>query len=126
MTLAITMPKKDRAANNPFRADRLREARLRRNLTQDDVQKALGIGPIQLNRYENGKSRPLPDVLVGLAGFLEVSTDYLLGLTDTPNARIEEGDLSADEREVLQAYRDNNLDTLIQKALDRRGKKGGN
>lgn len=125
MTTLIDMTKQNRQANSPFRADRLRDIRLRRNKTQDDVQRDLGIGNMQLSRYERGVSRPMPDTLVALAEYLEVSTDYLLGLTDTPNARIQESDLDRDELEVLQAYRESNLEALIQKALERRHKQAG-
>lgn len=55
----------------------LRELRLSRNMSQDEVAKALGIDRTTYVKYEHGGSikRNLPR----LADFFGVSTDYLLG-----------------------------------------------
>ena len=55
----------------------LRELRLARNLSQNDIAKALGIDRTTYVKYEHGGSikRNLPK----LADFFHVSTDYLLG-----------------------------------------------
>lgn len=61
---------------------RLRDLREDRDLRQEDVAKAIDIPTRTYGNYEMGiRSVPL-DILVKLARFYEVSTDYLLGLTD--------------------------------------------
>ena len=58
----------------------LRELRLSRNMSQDDVAKSLGIDRTTYVKYEHGGSikRNLPR----LADFFGVSTDYLLGRSE--------------------------------------------
>lgn len=55
----------------------LRELRLARNMSQNEIAKALGIDRTTYVKYEHGGSikRNLPR----LADFFHVSTDYLLG-----------------------------------------------
>ena len=55
----------------------------------DDTQKAvaeyLGIQPNVYRRYEKGLRNFPIDILVKLADYYHVSTDYLLGRTDKPS-----------------------------------------
>lgn len=61
---------------------RLREIRKDRDLTQLDIAKVLNTSQVQYSRYEMG-IRLIPiDKLVSLAKYYNVSTDYLLGLTN--------------------------------------------
>lgn len=61
---------------------RLKEIRKDKDLTQEDIAKVLSTSQVQYSRYEMG-IRLLPiDKLVILADFYNVSTDYLLGLTN--------------------------------------------
>lgn len=64
-------------------ADRLRELRAARGLTQKDVYTAIGVSPIVYQRYEYGRS-PALDKLLALADYFNVSLDYLVGRSDTP------------------------------------------
>lgn len=63
---------------------RLRSARENKNLTQLQVAKLTGITNTTLSNYENATSRPDPDTLKLLAKTYNVTTDYLLGLSDVP------------------------------------------
>jgi transcriptional regulator with XRE-family HTH domain len=61
---------------------RIREWRLKRELSQADVARQAGITQASLSNYENGK-RDLPlSTLVGVAGALNVSLGDLLDLPD--------------------------------------------
>lgn len=61
---------------------RLKEIREERGYTQTKVAEALFIKQNTYSQYENS-TRQLPiDILIKLAKFYEVSTDYLLNLTD--------------------------------------------
>ena len=60
-------------------AEKLREHRARRGLTQDQVAKALGCHESAVSRWENGSRFPTGADLVALADLFEVSVDVLLG-----------------------------------------------
>jgi transcriptional regulator with XRE-family HTH domain len=64
---------------------RLKEARLKKKLTQLAAAKRIGIDDTTLSKYENDKSEPDNETLQKLAELYEVTTDYLLlGRTDNP------------------------------------------
>lgn len=61
---------------------RLKDIRKDRDLSQKDIAKVLNTSQVQYSRYEM-RIRLLPiDKLVILANYYNVSTDYLLGLTN--------------------------------------------
>ena len=62
--------------------DRLKECRLECGLTQLQVANALGLTLPAICQYEKGVREPSLDILVKLCKLLNVSADYLLGLTD--------------------------------------------
>ncbi len=63
---------------------RIRDLREDHDYTQQYVAEYLGMKQPQYNRYEQGY-RDLPtDILIALSRLYEVTTDYLLGLTNDP------------------------------------------
>jgi len=101
-----------------FRGERLRQVREERNLSQDDLAQRAQLGEAQMHRYETGKADPSSEVLVRLAKELEVTTDFLLGLTDVPDKRILESELSPDERRLLSAFRRKNAADVMHVFTD--------
>ena len=87
-----------------MRGDRLRKVREARGYTQEELAEHLNIGSLQIWRYENGETEPKGDVVAKIAQYLNVSTDYLLGLTDNPMGHTE-NDLTPKEQRVLAAMR---------------------
>lgn len=67
-------------------AERLRELRAARGLTQKTVYSAIGVSPIVYQRYEYGKF-PAYEKLLALADYFEVSLDYLTGRSNDPTFR---------------------------------------
>lgn len=63
-------------------AERLLLLRKQRHLKQTDVAKALGISISAYCRYEYGEREPVISVLIRMADFYGVSTDYLVGRAD--------------------------------------------
>ncbi|MGI6298798.1 MAG: helix-turn-helix domain-containing protein [Saccharofermentanales bacterium] len=63
---------------------RLKQLRLENDLTQEGLAKHLPINRGTYAHYELGKRQPDLETLVRIAVFYNVSTDYLLGLTDLP------------------------------------------
>jgi len=60
-------------------ASNLKAIRLKRNLKQIDVARALNISQPAYSRYEVGSNQPDFDMLIQIAKFFDVSTDYILG-----------------------------------------------
>lgn len=63
-------------------ATRLKELRLEKGYTQQQIAQMLNIKQQSYIRYEYGTGEPSLDTLAKLATIYEVTTDYLLGLTD--------------------------------------------
>ena len=70
-----------------MRNTRLQSKRESLGLTQAKVADGIGISEVGLQNYENGRRKPAFDVLIALADYFDVSLDYLVGLSDTPERR---------------------------------------
>ena len=66
-------------------AERLRELRDKKGVTQGQVAEYLGLKLRADQYYESGEHRPEYEKLMALADYFDVSTDYLLGRTDERN-----------------------------------------
>jgi transcriptional regulator with XRE-family HTH domain len=89
--------------------DRLRIARERANLKQTQVKERTGIHNKTLSGYENGVSEPDSQTLATLAELYDVTTDFLLGLTNDPQGKaVQQNDsISPEEREFLRWIEEN-------------------
>ena len=63
---------------------RIRDLRTDRDLTQTQVAQMLGMSQTGYSKYETGENDIPTAVLIKLADFYNVTTDYLLGRTDKP------------------------------------------
>ena len=63
-------------------AERLKQLRTERKLTQVRLAELLGVGGRVYHRWENGDATPHLDTLVKIAEVLQVSADELLGIQD--------------------------------------------
>lgn len=70
---------------NMIKGNRLRDLRIQRGLTAEELSRELGIGLSQVFRYEAEKTDPSSDVLIKMALFFHVSVDYLVGLARDPD-----------------------------------------
>lgn len=64
--------------NNEFPA-RLRRLREQRRMNRKALGECCGLSKNIIGKYEQGERKPSVDVLIILADFFDVSTDYLLG-----------------------------------------------
>ena len=64
---------------------RIRELREDKDLTQKQIGQLLHMSQTGYNQYEIGKNDIPTKILILLAQFYNVSTDYILELTDNPN-----------------------------------------
>ena len=62
---------------------RIRHLREDHDLNQTQVAKYLGMSQTGYSKYETGENDIPTQVLIKLSKYYNVTTDYLLGLTDT-------------------------------------------
>lgn len=65
-----------------FLGQRLKELRIERGWTQKETAEKLGLHSVTYLHYEKGQREPPLALLADMAALFEVSTDYLLGLTE--------------------------------------------
>lgn len=63
-------------------AERLRQVRTGKKVSRQELADALGLTISQISDMENGRRGTTLEKLVNLCRYLNVSADYLLGLTD--------------------------------------------
>ena len=63
-------------------AEKLKELRIEKGLSQREDSSALGMTRNAFTNYENGYREPSLDNLKKICQFFDVSGDYLLGLKD--------------------------------------------
>lgn len=64
---------------------RLKQLREEKGLKQEELALALSVSPSAIGMYERDYREPSDGLLIKMAIFFEVSTDFLLGKTDTRN-----------------------------------------
>ena len=62
--------------------DRLRELRLEKGISQNDLGKILNVSKMAISHWESGHSEPSITQLIILANYFEVSVDYLVAKED--------------------------------------------
>ena len=89
---------------------KLRELRVTYKLRQDQVANLVGVNKNAISTYENDLRQPSFEVLIRLADLYRVSTDYLLGRTNTRS--IDLSGLTEDEAasisELVESMRKKN------------------
>lgn len=66
---------------------RIKDLREDHDMSQQQVADYLGMKQPQYSRYERGYRDVPTDILIKLAKLYNTSTDYLLGLTNIPDAK---------------------------------------
>ena len=66
--------------------ERLYDLRKDKGLSQDQLGDLLNINKHSISAYERGRSEPPDEIKIIFAKYFNVSVDYLLGITDIPNA----------------------------------------
>ena len=68
-------------------SDRIIQLKKERKLLQKDIASSIGLSLRAYQYYEKGQKEPTLSVLLRLADYFDVSLDYLVGLSDTPERR---------------------------------------
>lgn len=66
---------------NKFK-EKLKELREESKLLQKQLSAELGVSQVTIARWETGNREPDFDILIKIAKYFKVTTDYLLGLED--------------------------------------------
>lgn len=79
---------------------RVKDLREKRGLSMEQLATQLGVSKSRVNMWENSGTIPRGDVLIQLANFFEVSTDYLLGNDDSTSISFVNPQLSSLQRNL--------------------------
>jgi transcriptional regulator with XRE-family HTH domain len=79
---------------------RLKLLREKKNLSQYKLAMEMAMSQPVITKYEMGAIFPSYPVLIRLADFFNVSTDYLLGRTDHPEGKLYEQPLPTKEEKI--------------------------
>jgi len=63
-------------------SEKLKELRLEKELSQDQLAKETGLSQVGISQWESEKRVPNAIAVVMLAKYFDVTTDYILGVTD--------------------------------------------
>lgn len=92
---------------------RIRELRTANDYTQKELAEKLGLTPKMISFYENSERTPPIDIILKLVSIFNVSSDYLLGLTNSCSDHTFEGknienldDLPDGALVLLDTYKD--------------------
>lgn len=66
--------------------EKIHKLRRREDLTMEELAAKIGVDESTLRRYERDRRLPNADALKGLAEALNTTSDYLLGLSETPSS----------------------------------------
>lgn len=91
-----------------WRGDRVKKLRLAKGWTQEYLAELVGVNQRMIPRYEktNDESiEPNAEIVANFSRALEVTSDYLLGLSGEPHERFVERDLSKEEERLILAIR---------------------
>ena len=98
---------------------KLKEIRLIREKTQEEVADAVGCSVSAYSRYESGAREPSLDMLAALADYFDVSADYLLGRKPIESAGLSDYEINLiiASREVPNYVREDVLLFMRMKSI---------
>ena len=84
---------------------RLRNLRIEKNLTGEQLANAIGVKKTTISTWENGKAFPEIGTLIKLANYFDVSIDYILVRNNaTSNDKTILDNLSDEQLEKAKSY----------------------
>lgn len=90
--------------------ERLKDARKRKNMSQQQLGDLLGVSKVSICGYENGVRIPTIENFVQLLDILDLSADYLLGRDITVVSEDEEeykAKMSIDDIKIIKELKNN-------------------
>ena len=68
--------------NKSMIGQKIKELRIEFNLSQEKLAKAINVHPSAVSLWESEKTEPKASYIISLSKFFNVSSDYLLGISD--------------------------------------------
>lgn len=93
----------------------LKSLRNSHNLTQKELGLRIGLSKAVVSKYENGMGYPTFDMLIQIADYFDVTTDYLLGVAKDKTINVSslnETQIETLQRVIAEFNRDNKKTTL--------------
>jgi Predicted transcriptional regulators len=97
--------------------DRIKRIREKKELSQSELAKFLGIAQSTYSQYESGDRRMPDDLKIKFADRFNVSTDYLLGRPEVSNQLHENKSYYGEGSKLIELYKQLNQEGQ-EKALD--------
>ena len=108
-----------------LRGNRLKECRIKKGLTQDELGSLVGVGKSAICCYEKETRNPSLETILEFMTILGVSSDYLLGadtlVKTTANKRIEYHTMTKEEVQFINELRKDKVVYEILVADPKRG-----
>ncbi len=92
----------------------LKQLRKSHNLTQEELGSRIGLSKAVVSKYENGMGYPTFDMLIQIADYFGVTTDYLLGVTRGKTidvSSLNETQIETVQRVIAEFNKDNKKTT---------------
>ncbi|AFQ14942.1 TPA: helix-turn-helix domain-containing protein [Bacillus thuringiensis] len=90
-----------------FNHERLKSLIDRKGISQQQLADAIGVSHVSVYNYVEGKKKPGIRTLQKIANHLKVTTDYLLGVSDSPHLTADQDlQLTKEAQEILQIIND--------------------
>ncbi len=96
-----------------FNGKRLRELRDKYGYSRERLAELLNIGESNIPRYERGANTPSADTVAKMAKLFNVSSDYLLDLSDMPTLHNDDS-LTVKEQRLLNSLRYGTLEDTLK------------
>lgn len=87
--------------------DRILVLQEERKVTNKDIETGAGLANASVSQWKKGKGKPSLENIIKVATYFQVTTDYLLGLSDTPTPALPtfiEKSLTEEEQLLLDAF----------------------
>lgn len=69
--------------------ERIKKLREEKEISQKSLSNYLGVSPSTIGMYEQDRRTPDSDMILKIANYFDVTTDYLLGASEIKNIRKE-------------------------------------
>lgn len=105
--------KEEKEKRSIMMSERLKELRESKKLSQERVGRAIGTSQQNLSRYETDVNIVPIDMLIRLASYYNVATDYILGVSDVkrnPEGQRYVEKLMEENYDFVQTYKSLNED----------------
>ena len=91
--------------------EKIRCLRAKQNLTAKELSKVLNISESSVSLIENGKRKPSLEIIIKVADYFKVTTDFLLGYSDSLKMENNQTDISDVMENTITLL--NNCDNML-------------